>query len=405
MKFLNIEKQAEILMQGLVDLKPNGKEALITLLSKAQAENRPLRVKLGIDPTSSDLHLGHMVCINKLKTFQDLGHLPVLLIGGYTAQVGDPSGRNEARTSLTKEEVNNYAQTYLDQVAKVLNLSQVELVNNLDWFEKFSMTDIVKLASKLTVNQMIAKDAFGKRLDAGQALYIHEILYPLLQAYDSVQICADIELGGTDQLFNLMIGRDMQRAYDQAPQLCMTMPLLLGLDGSKKMSKTSKNYIAINDSPTEIYGKVMSIPDTLILDYYLLAARDSIEEIENIKVALNNSSINPRDLKDQLAQKIVSIYYDFKQAQDAAQAFINQFKNKEIPDNIPEYSLSQSLSSRILEIMTETGLATSNSEAKKLIQGGGVKLDGNRIDDPLFDLKSSSGRILQVGKRKFVKLI
>jgi tyrosyl-tRNA synthetase len=363
---MNIDDQVKILTQGVVDLKPGGTDTLKTLLKDSQEKNKPLRVKLGIDPTSSDLHLGHMVCINKLRQFQDFGHQAVLLIGGYTAQVGDPSGRNEARPSLSADEVSDYAKTYIEQVAKVIDMDKVQIVNNADWFSKFSMTDMIKLAAKVTVNQMIAKDAFGKRLDAGQPLYAHEIIYPLLQGYDSVEIEADIELGGTDQLFNLMVGRDLQKSYDQRPQLAMTMPLLVGLDGVKKMSKSYQNYIGINDSANDIYGKTMSIPDELILDYFTLAAQALPNEVEAIKQKLNSGE-NPRNVKDELAQVTTKV--------------------------------------KVIDLLAETKLCASKGEAKRLIAGGGVKLAGEKVEDPNYEILPEHDAVLQVGKRKFVKLI
>jgi tyrosyl-tRNA synthetase len=398
---MNIDEQLKILSQGVVDLKPGGFDTLKKLLEGAKEKNKPLRVKLGIDPTSSDLHLGHMVCINKLRQFQDFGHQAVLLIGGYTAQVGDPSGRNETRPSLSPEEVKGYALTYLEQVAKVLDMKKVEIVNNVDWFSKFSMTDMIKLAAKVTVNQMIAKDAFGKRLDAGLPLYAHEIIYPLLQGFDSVEIKADIELGGTDQLFNLMVGRDLQRSYGQKPQLAMTMPLLVGLDGVKKMSKSYQNYIGVSDSADEIFGKTMSIPDELILDYFTLAAQALPDELEQVKAKLNSGE-NPRNIKDELAQKLVSIYYSLEEAKAASGNFINQFKKNEIPDDIPEMHLTANV--KIIDLLSESNLCASKGEAKRLIAGGGVKLAGVRIDDPNQEISLGLEAVLQVGKRKFVKL-
>ncbi|MDD9898142.1 MAG: tyrosine--tRNA ligase [Candidatus Melainabacteria bacterium] len=391
----------ETLMSGVVELKPGGADALSELLESAEKEGRQLRVKLGIDPTSSDLHLGHMVCIQKLKQFQEAGHLPVLLIGGYTAQVGDPSGRNEMRPPLSADDVQGYAQTYLDQVSRVLDLEQVEVVNNADWFDKYSMTDLVKLASKVTVNQMIAKDAFGKRLEAGNPLYAHEILYPLLQGQDSVEIKADIELGGTDQIFNLMVGRDLQKANSQKQQLCMCMPLLVGLDGTKKMSKTSANFIALNDSPKEMFGKSMSIPDELILDYFTLATDLSSEEIGAVKSRLESGE-NPRYIKDELAQEIVSIYYSAEDAKRESENFASQFAKKEIPDDIPEYKLNGN--TKLIDVMLDAGLCASKGEAKRLVAGGGVKLDGEKLSDPQAELGANAGAVLQAGKRKFVRI-
>lgn len=399
------DKELDILLSGIAEIKPGGPEALKKLLEKARSDKRPLRVKLGIDPTSADLHLGHMVCIQKIKQFQELGHTPILIIGGYTAQLGDPSGRNEARPSLSKEEVENYSKTYLAQVSKVLDLEKTEIVNNADWFNAFSMKEQIELASKVTVNQMLAKEAFGKRIDSGQALYLHELFYPLLQGYDSVQVNADIELGGTDQTFNLMIGRDLQKLKGQEPQLTITMPLLIGLDGQKKMSKTSLNYIALNDSPEDMFGKIMSIPDELIPDYFKLAARASKEESEEIIRKLKNKSeFNPRDLKAELGTKIVSIYYDETLAKKALENFESIFKEKQIPKDIPEIKLEKE--TEIIQLIFDQGLVTSKKEAKRLFASDAIKIDGEKISDPFFLLnESQSGKVIQVGKRKFLRII
>ena len=396
----------DLLMQGVVDIKPDGRKALQQLLVDAAKEKRQLRVKLGIDPTSSDLHIGHMVCIQKLRQFQEMGHLPVIIIGGYTAQVGDPSGRNETRPPLSADDVQNHARTYIEQVSKVIDITKAEVVNNADWFNSFSLTDIIKLASRVTVNQMISKDAFGKRIDAGQPLFMHEIFYPILQGYDSVEVKSDIELGGTDQLFNLMVGRDLQRTYDQKPQLCMTMPLLVGLDGMKKMSKSYGNYIGISEDPNEIYGKTMSIPDELILDYYILAARVSPEQVQEVKYKLAHpSEFNPRDLKAALAERLVEIYHDKDTATKAGEQFVNQFKQNQIPDDLVDYVISAE--NKLADLMVLANLCDSKGEAKRLIAGGGVKLDGEKLADPLQEILLEPGqqKVLQVGKRKFVRLV
>ncbi len=398
-----LKSTIEILTSGITEIKPGGAKALEELLLKAQKDNRQLRVKLGIDPTSADLHLGHMVCIQKLRQFQELGHLPVLIIGGYTAQVGDPSGRNEARPPLSKEDVAKHAETYIAQVAKVLDLSRAEIVNNADWFNKFTMTDMIKLASQVTVNQMIAKDAFGKRIDNGQPLYLHETYYPILQGYDSYEVRSDIELGGTDQTFNLMVGRDIQKLYNMEPQLTMCMPLLVGLDGVKKMSKTSANYIALTDSPQEMFGKTMSIPDELILDYFTLAARSTPSEVAAIKSRLESGE-NPRNIKDELAQKIVSIYYSASDAKAASENFTKLFKEKEIPEDIEEFKLNGN-SKQLADILVASGLCQTKGEAKRLISGGGVRLDGEKLSDPVQELSVSKPQVLQAGKRKFVRLV
>ncbi len=401
------------------EIRPGGGKALEDLLKLAASEKRQLRVKLGIDPTSSDLHLGHMVCIQKLKQFQDAGHLPVLIIGGYTAQVGDPSGRNEARPALSAEDVAKHAQTYLEQVGRVLDLSRAEVHNNADWFNKFSMTDIVKLAAKVTINQMLAKDAFGNRLEAGHPLFMHEIFYPVLQGYDSVQIRADIELGGNDQIFNLMVGRDLQKAYAMKPQIAITMPLLIGLDGQKKMSKTSGNYIGLTDSPAEMFAKVMSITDEMIIHYYELAANASVAEVASVKAQLADKANNPRDIKATLAKRIVEIYYTAADASAAEEQFVSQFKQNQIPDDIPEISISALASKLALaggatadaacelaQLMVEAELSPSRGESKRLVAGGGVKLDGAKVSDPFISITAAdAGKVIQVGKRKFVRLL
>jgi tyrosyl-tRNA synthetase len=399
------DKALDLLLSGVAEIRPGGPEALKSLLEQASDEKKPLRIKLGIDPTSSDLHLGHMVCINKLRQFQDLGHTPVLIIGAYTAQLGDPSGRNEARPPLSKEQVKLNAKTYLDQVSRILDLEKTEVVNNADWFDRFSMKDLIDLASKLTVNQMIVKDAFGKRLEAGLPLYVHELLYPLLQGFDSVEVKADIEIGGTDQTFNLMIGRDLQRIKNLRPQLTLTMPLLIGLDGKKKMSKTSLNYIALNDSPDEMFGKIMSIPDELIPDYYSLAAQTSREELLEIRAKLEPSSgFNPRDVKADLGKKIVSIYYDQTKAEKALESFEKLFRNKEIPEEIPESKIE--LDIELIQLLFDQNLVPSKKEAKRLVIADAIRLDGEKISDPFFLItKSHSGKVIQVGKRKFLRII
>ena len=409
------ENKINKLVSGIVDFKPGGVEVVKKLLLDAAKEGKQLRVKLGVDPTSTDLHLGHMVCIQKLKQFQDLGHQAILLIGGFTAQVGDPSGRNSARPPLTAEDVAKNAQTYLDQVSKVLDLEKVEIVNNADWFSKFSLTDMLRLAGKVTVNQMLAKEAFGKRLDEGNPLFVHEVFYPLLQGYDSVELKADIELGGTDQTFNLMVGRDLQKAYEMKPQHIMTMPLLIGLDGVKKMSKTSQNYIALNDSPEDIFGKTMSISDEMILNYYTLCTDINEERLAEIASKLEQKDkYNPRDLKVELAMKIVETYYTCEDAQKAKDHFDNLFKKKLVPDEVPEYKLEGELA--ITDLVVKAGLSSSKGEVKRLIQGGGLKVNGEKVNDINFVISqgflsenkpsvAEFQNILQAGKKKFLRLV
>ncbi len=392
-------RQADYLCMGGAEVLPSGKQALISKLKKAQSENRPLRVKLGIDPTGSDLHLGHTVCLQILKRFQNLGHLPVLLIGGFTAQLGDPTGRNEARPPLTEEQVKENSGTFLEQVAKVLDLSKTEVVNNADWLSGLSLSELLKLASTTTINQLIAKEAFGERLDKGFPLYLHEIFYPILQGYDSVAIKADIEIGGMDQRFNVLAGRDLQKHFGQDPQIVLLMPLLVGLDGKKKMSKTSNNYIALLDKPEEIFGKTMSLPDELLMTWFELVLPTSLERRDEVKAKISNN-INPRDLKMELAREIINLYYSPEAAFNAEQDFIAKFQKKEIPINIPEFKLEPDKS--LIDVLAESGLVSSKGEAKRLIAGHGVQINSQKAS---LDSLVVIGDIIQVGKRKFVKLI
>ncbi|MDX1920081.1 MAG: tyrosine--tRNA ligase [Candidatus Caenarcaniphilales bacterium] len=396
---LSIDEQADYLMSGGAELLPAGKKSLKEKLVKARDEKRPLRIKLGIDPTGSDLHLGHTVCLQVLRRFQNLGHQPVLLIGGFTAQLGDPTGRNEARPPLTEEEVKKNSESFLAQISKVIDLEKVEVVNNADWLKKLDLGEILKLASTTTINQLVGKEAFGERLDQGHPLYVHEIFYPILQGYDSVAIKADIEIGGTDQRFNVLAGRDLQKHFGQDPQIVLLMPLLIGLDGKKKMSKTADNYIALHDSPKEMFGKTMSLPDEQLINWWELLTDSSIEETQELKNKLK-SGANPRDLKMQLARKIIEFYYTPQEALKAQEDFITKFQKKELPDEIPEFKLKEN--QNIIDILFEAGLVESKGEARRLIAGQGVKVNSEKavLETPL-----KINDVIQVGKRKFVKLV
>ena len=375
---------------------------LAKLLDSAKKEKKQLRIKLGIDPTSTDLHLGHTACLHMLRRFQENGHKPVLIIGGFTAMVGDPSGRNEARPPLTYEQVQENAKTYLEQVGKILDLKNVEVVNNYDWLSKISSAEFIKLAHLVTVNQLIGKEAFGTRIENKEPLYLHEVLYPILQGYDSVHIKADVELGGIDQTFNVLFGRHVQKHFNQKEQLVILLPLLIGLDGKKKMSKSFNNYIALKDSSNEVFGKAMSIPDELILSYFNVTDTTA-EEMFNLKKDLEGGK-NPRDIKMELAFRLVKLLYSINEAETAKADFIKQFQKSEIPENLDEYKLNEPL--KITDLMHMSKLVSSKTEAKRLIEGGGVKLKSERIDDPNFlvttDYKNS---VLQIGKRKFVRII
>ena len=396
---MDINEQIKYLTTGNIEILPGGEEALVSKLKL----NRPLRVKLGIDPTSPDLHLGHTVCLQLLRRFQDLGHIPVLIIGGFTAQLGDPTGRNEARPPLTPEQVETNSQTYLDQVRKILDMNKTEIVNNNDWFKNFALDKVLKLFSTVTVNQLIAKEAFGERLDKGFPLYMHEIVYPILQGYDSVEIKADIEIGGQDQRFNVLAGRDLQKYHSQDAQIVMLAPLLVGLDGKKKMSKSVGNYIGISEDPKDIYGKTMSLPDALLLDWYSLVLSLPSNEFESIKKRLNEGE-NPRDLKMQLAREIIKLYYSEEAAQSAEQDFISKFQKREIPTEIPEFSDFDDETS-LAQILFATNMTSSVSEAKRKIKEGAVKIDGEKVIS--LELKGSELKddsVIQLGKRNFIKI-
>lgn len=387
------------------EVLPNGFEELAAKLQHASDTNTPLRIKLGMDPTRPDLHLGHTVVMRKLREFQQLGHKIVLIVGGATAMIGDPSGKSETRPALTKEQVDENAKTYFAQMSKVLDISNAEVVNNADWLHKLSFTDLLQLAGKITVAQMMTRDDFAKRYAEGKPIAIHEFFYPLMQAYDSVAIDSDIELGGTDQRFNTLLGRDIQSAYGKKyPQLVMMLPLLEGTDGVVKMSKTYPEHcISLTDSAKDMFGKLMSIPDTLITRYYSLLTDVPQAELVKMDNDIESNTINPRDIKMKLAYMITEEYHGKDGADKAQQEFINVVSNKGIPDDIAEVHIKEEKG--ILDILTELSFVQSKGEAKRLIQGGGVKIGGEKLADINYCVKPNMNKVLQAGKRKFVKLI
>ena len=387
------------------EVLPGGIEELAVKLQHAADTNTPLRIKLGMDPTRPDLHLGHTVVMRKLKEFQKLGHKIVLLVGGATAMIGDPSGKSETRPALTKEQVEENAKTYFAQMSKVIDISQAEVVNNADWLHKLTFTEMLQLAGKVTVAQMMTRDDFAKRYAEGKPIAIHEFFYPLMQAYDSVAIDADIELGGTDQRFNTLLGRDIQAAYGKKyPQLVMMLPLLEGTDGVVKMSKTYPEHcISLTDSAKDMFGKLMSIPDTLITRYYSLLTDVPQAELEKMDEEIAPYSINPRDIKMALAHIITEEYHGKEGADKAQEDFINVVSNKGIPDDIENIKIEAEKS--ILDLLVELSFVQSKGEAKRLIQGGGVKIDGEKISDMGFVVKPQMDAVLQAGKRKFAKLV
>ncbi len=389
------------------EVLPGGVEALAKKLQKAEENNKPLRIKLGLDPTRPDLHLGHSVVMRKLKQFQDLGHKVVLLVGGATAMIGDPSGKSETRPSLSKEQVEENAKTYFDQMGKIVDISKAEVVNNADWLHKINLSDLLKLASNVTVAQMLVRDDFQKRYQDGRPISIHEFFYPLMQAYDSVAIDADIELGGTDQRFNVLLGREIQTAYGKEdPQLVMLLPLLEGTDGVLKMSKTYPEHcISLTEEPNNMYGKLMSIPDNLIIRYYELLTDLSSFKIAEIANELKKPDTNPRNIKMDLAHYITSLYYGKETANKAQEEFINVVQNKGVPTDIPEKQYQEGAS--IVDIALELGFVASKGEAKRLIQGGGIKINKEKVNDlqAKLEFNGENSVVLQVGKRNFVKII
>ncbi len=402
-KFLPVEKQLEIIKRGAVELIPE--DELKEKLEKSYKENKPLNIKLGCDPTRPDLHLGHSVVLRKLAQFQQLGHKAILIIGDFTAMIGDPSGRNATRPPLTFEEAKANAETYLKQAYKILDREKTEIVYNSEWLGKMTFEDVIKLASKYTVARMLERDDFTKRFKSGIPISMHEILYPLAQAMDSVAIKSDVELGGTDQKFNLLVGRDIQREYGVELQVILTMPLLVGTDGTEKMSKSYDNYIGIDEDPQNMYGKTLSIPDDLIYTYFELVTDEPLEELAKIKEMLNNPEVNPRDLKRRLARKIVAMYHSEEAARKAEEEFDRIFVRKSVPENMPEKEMEMGTEIPIIDLIMEVGFAPSRGEARRLVIQGGVSIDGNKVTDFKHIVKIENDFVLKVGKRKFVKIL
>ena len=405
-----VEIRQEFIEQAMqltrnAEVLPGGVNELAIKLQHAADTKTPLRIKLGMDPTRPDLHLGHTVVMRKLKEFQKLGHKIVLLVGGATAMIGDPSGKSETRPALTKEQVEENAKTYFEQMSKVIDISDAEVVNNADWLHKMSFSELLQLAGKVTVAQMMTRDDFAKRYAEGKPIAIHEFFYPLMQAYDSVAIDADIELGGTDQRFNTLLGRDIQVAYGKKyPQLVMMLPLLEGTDGVVKMSKTYPEHcISLTDSAKDMFGKLMSIPDTLITRYYSLLTDVSQAELVKMDKDIESNSINPRDIKMKLAHMITEEYHGKDGADKAQEEFINVVSNKGIPEDIESVKIEAD--TNILDLLVNLKFVQSKGEAKRLIQGGGVKLDGEKISDMTLVVTPNMDKVLQAGKRKFAKLV
>ena len=398
--FPSLNEQMDIIRSGVEEIIPETE--LVKKIEKSIANKDPLKIKCGCDPSRPDLHIGHAVLLRKMRQFQDMGHQAILLIGDFTAMIGDPTGRNKTRPQITIEDTKLNAQSYIDQAGIVLDKSTLNIVYNSDWLGKMDFSDVIKLASKYTVARMLERDDFTKRYGGGVPISLHEFLYPLAQGYDSVHLNADVELGGTDQKFNLLVGRDLQKESGQTPQVVITTMLLEGTDGLEKMSKSYDNYIGLTDSASDMYGRTLSIPDALIGKYFEYATTISGQALDIINNDLSEGKSNPRDLKRQLAREIVKIYHDEDAAQKAESDFDALFIKKDIPDDIPEYALSST--ETLVSIMVDNNLVSSNGDAKRMIKQGAVKLDNEKISDMSLEISPGSEKVLKVGKRKFLRI-
>ncbi|MDP6457514.1 MAG: tyrosine--tRNA ligase [Candidatus Marinimicrobia bacterium] len=399
--FPPIKEQMKLIRRGVDEIIPE--EQLEKKLQQVEDSGEPLVVKLGCDPSRPDLHIGHAVVLRKLRHFQDLGHQSVLVIGDFTALIGDPSGRNKTRPQLTEQEVAEFGKTYVDQASHILDLDTLKIVHNSKWLSAMNFNDVIRLSSRYTVARMLERDDFEKRYRSEVPISIHEFMYPLAQAMDSIQLNADIELGGTDQKFNLLVGRDLQRDHGQEPQVVITTPLLEGTDGVQKMSKSYENYIAITDSPKEMYGKTMSIPDNLMETYFEFATDVQGSELTSIRKQLKDSSLNPRDLKRRLARDIVTLYHSDAAAESAEREFDTIFVRDEVPEDMKTWHAAGNPIG-ILELLAESGLASSKRDARRLIEQGAVRVDGERVSEITAEIDVAEDRILKVGKRKFLKI-
>ncbi len=400
----DIEKSLELIKRGAVEII--SEEELRKKLERAVKEDRPLRIKAGFDPTAPDLHLGHTVLIQKMRHFQELGHQVIFLIGDFTGLIGDPTGKSETRPPLTPEQVQENAATYKEQIFKILDQDKTEIAFNSKWMNKMASIDMIRLCAKYTVARMLEREDFKQRFQQQRPIAIHEFIYPLIQGYDSVALEADVELGGTDQKFNLLVGRHIQKEYGQEPQVVITMPLLEGLDGVNKMSKSLGNYVGITEEPGSMFGKLMSISDELMFRYYELLSARSLDEIEKLKQGIEKGTVHPKDAKEQLAFELVARYHGEEAAKRAKEGFEAQFSKGEIPEDIPEYPLPADAGSKIYipKVLKEAGLVKSTSEARRLIKQGAISLDGSKFSQEEIE-KPAPGSILKVGKRRYLRLV
>ncbi|HEY63338.1 MAG TPA: tyrosine--tRNA ligase [Caldilineae bacterium] len=404
---LTIDEQMAILMRGVdygdPQIKENMEKELRERLIESQETGRPLRVYLGVDPTAPDLHLGHTVPMRKLRQFQDLGHECIFLIGNFTGLIGDPSDKDSARRQMTPEELEENARTYVEQAFRILDPERTIIKYNAEWLAPLTFADIIKLASNFTVQQFLARENFAKRIERGDPIWLHEFLYGLMQGYDAVALQTDVQIGGVDQLFNLLAGRKLQEYFGQRPQVIITLPILVGTDGKLRMSKTTGNAIGINEPPEEMYGKIMSIPDSAMLNYFNLLTRYTPAQIAEIEEGLQTGQLHPRDVKMQLAREIVSIFHGEEAVGPAEEHFKRVFQQRQLPEEMPEYRLSQP--EMVLDVLVGAGLVSSRSEGRRLIRQGGVRLDGQVVQTIDTAINPDREHILQVGRRRFVRIV
>ncbi len=401
MNFPPVKEQLDLIKQGTVEIIPE--DELVKKLERSLKEKKPLNIKLGCDPSSPDLHIGHSVVLNKMRQFQELGHTGILIVGDFTAMIGDPTGKKKTRPQLTFEEAVENGKTYFDQASRIIDKTKSKIVYNSEWLNKLDLKDTIKLLSMFTAQRILERDDFTNRLNEHTEIGMHELLYPIMQGYDSYAISADVELGGTDQKFNNLVGRDMQKRYGKEPQVVITMPLLEGIDGSEKMSKSLNNAIGISEDPKDIFGKTMKIPDSLIYKYFQLATAVDPVMLKVIKHELDDSSNNPSHTKRKLGYEIVKLYYDEVTANKAVEEFDSLFVKKEVPDDMEEIKLKND--TKLMNIMVDNKMAESNAAARRLIEQGGVSINGNKVNDVNAMVEKNKESVLKVGKRKFLKVI
>jgi len=403
---LSVNQQMEVIRRGAVEIVPE--EELVAKLERSVKTGQPLHVKLGLDPTAPDIHLGHTVVLQKIRQFQELGHRTTIILGDFTARIGDPTGKSETRKQLTEEQVLENAATYERQIFKVLDPAKTEMAFNSTWLSPLNFAQVIELAAKCTVARMLERDDFAKRFKEGLPVSVHEFFYPLMQGFDSVALRADVELGGTDQKFNLLMGRTLQREYGQEPQVALMMPIIEGTDGVQKMSKSLGNYIGIDEKAGEMYGKTMSIPDQLMLRYYELLTSLPLDEVRRIAEGMKTGALHPKDVKMRLAREIVSFYYDQEAAEQAEEEFKRVFQQHDLPEEMPVFAVPADMLEDgmvwLPKLMQQAGLCASTSEARRLIAQGAVKVDGERFDDPEQKLTPRAGMVIKAGKRKFLQI-